>query len=207
MSDWVTTFIETIGYPGIYVLMIVEIFLPIVQSEIVMTFSGFTASRGDLDIRLATVAGVAGSQTGSLALFAVARRFSEDQVDDFLAKYGRWLGFTHDNLERGQDFFRRHDQWGVVIGRLVPGLRAFIAIPAGIQDMAWGRFFVLNLAGTAFWVSVLTWLGSILGDNYDAVDQYSSYITNAMLLAVGAFVLYRLYRVLRHHLGDEPAPS
>ena len=110
MSDWVTTFIETIGYPGIYLLMILEIFLPIVQSEIVMTFSGFTASRGDLDIRLAALAGIAGSQTGFLALFALARRFSEDQVDDFLAKYGRWLGFTHDNLERGQDFFRRHDQ-------------------------------------------------------------------------------------------------
>ena len=207
MSDWVTTFIETIGYPGIYLLMIIEIFLPIVQSEIVMTFSGFTASRGDLDIRLAAVAGIAGSQTGSLALFALARRFDEDQVDDFLAKYGRWLGFTHDNLERGQDFFRRHDQWAVVIGRLVPGLRAFIAIPAGIQGMGWGRFFVLNLAGTAFWVSVLTWLGSVLGDNYDAVEQYSSYITNAMLVAVGLFILYRLYRVARHHFGDGAAAS
>lgn len=112
MSDWVTTFIEAIGYPGIYLLMIVEIFFPVVQSEIVMTFSGFTASRGDLNIWLAGAAGIAGSQTGSLALFALARRFSEDQVDDFLATYGRWLGFTHDNLERGQDFFRRHDQWG-----------------------------------------------------------------------------------------------
>ena len=207
MSDWVTTFIETIGYPGIYLLMIIEIFLPIVQSEIVMTFSGFTASRGDLDIRLAAVAGIAGSQTGSLALFALARRFDEDQVDDFLAKYGRWLGFTHDNLERGQDFFRRHDRWGVVIGRLVPGLRAFIAIPAGIQGMGWGRFFVLNLAGTAFWVTVLTWLGSVLGDNYDAVEQYSSYITNAMLVAVGLFILYRLYRVARHHLGGSATAS
>jgi membrane protein DedA with SNARE-associated domain len=89
----------------------------------------------------------------------------------------------------------------------VPGLRAFIAIPAGIQGMGWGRFFVLNLAGTAFWVSVLTWLGSVLCDNYDAVDQYSAYLTNAMLAAVGLFVLYRLYRVARHHLGDHAAAS
>ena len=94
-----------------------------------------------------------------------------------------------------------------MIGRLVPGLRAFIAIPAGIQDMGWIRFFVLNLAGTAFWVSVLTWLGSILGDNYDAVDQYSSYFTNAMLLAIGAFTVCRLYRVARHHLADEPTAT
>lgn len=207
MSDWVTTFIETIGYPGIYLLMIIEIFLPIVQSEIVMTFSGFTASRGDLSIWLAVLAGVAGSQTGSLALFGLARRFSEEQVDDFLADHGRWLGFTHENLERGQAFFRRHDQWAVVIGRLVPGLRAFIAIPAGIVDMAWGRFFVLNLAGTAFWVTLLTWLGSVLGDNYDAVDQYSSYITTAMLVGVGLFILYRLFRVVRGRISRESAAS
>lgn len=86
-------------------------------------------------------------QSDRLPGAVLARRFS----DDFLVRYGRWLGFTHENLERSQDFFRRHDQWGVVIGRLVPGLRAFIAIPAGIQGMGWGRFFALNLAGTAFW--------------------------------------------------------
>lgn len=202
MSDWVTTFVETIGYPGIFVLMIVEIFLPVVQSEIVMTFSGFTASRGELDIVAAGAAGVAGSQAGSLALFGLARRFSEEQVDDFLAHYGGWLGFSHENLERGQDFFRRHDQWAVLIGRLVPGLRAFIAVPAGIQGMAWWRFFLLNLAGTAFWVAVLTWLGSVLGDNYDLVEQYSSYITNGLLLAIGVFIVYRLTVVARERLGS-----
>ena len=192
MADWVTTFVETVGYPGIFVLMIVEIFLPIVQSEIVMTFSGFTASRGELNLVAAIVAGSAGSQTGSVALYTIARRLSEDQLNHFLTKYGSWLGFSDDNLERAEDFFRRHDQWAVLIGRLLPGVRAFIAIPAGIQKMAFWRFFVLNLVGTVFWVSVLTFLGSILGDNYDKVDQYSSYFTYALLGALALYVLYRL---------------
>lgn len=192
MADWVTSFVETVAYPGIFVLMIVEIFLPIVQSEIVMTFSGFAASRGDLNIVGAVVAGIAGSQTGSVALYVIARQISEERLNEFLTKYGGWLGFSHDNLERGEEFFRRHDRWAVLIGRLLPGVRAFIAIPVGIQKMVFWKFFVLNLLGTAFWVSVLTYLGSVLGDNYDQVDQYSSYITYGLLGALGLYVLYRL---------------
>lgn len=205
MADWVTNFVETVAYPGIFVLMIVEIFLPIVQSEIVMTFSGFAASRGDLNIVGALIAGIAGSQTGSVALYTISRQVSEERLNEFLAKYGGWLGFSHDNLERGEDFFRRHDHWAVLIGRLLPGVRAFIAIPAGIQKMAFWKFFALNLLGTAFWVTVLTYLGSILGNNYDKVDQYSSYITYGMLAALGLFVLYRLGVVGKGKVGEARA--
>jgi membrane protein DedA with SNARE-associated domain len=157
-----------------------------------MTFSGFTASRGRLSIVGAIVAGIAGSQTGSVALYAIARQLSEERLNEFLAKYGGWLGFSHENLERAEDFFRRHDRWAVLIGRLLPGVRAFIAVPAGIEKMPFWRFFLLNLLGTAFWVTVLTVLGSVLGDNYDKVDQYSSYITYGLLGALGLYVLYRL---------------
>ncbi len=202
MAEWVTTFVETVAYPGIFLLMILEIFLPVVQSEIVMTFAGFTASRGELDIYLAVVAGVAGSQVGSMGVFALARQASEDGVNDFLERWGRWLGFDRDRLERGQDFFRRHDRNAVLIGRLVPGLRSFIAIPAGIQGMGWFRFFLFNLVGTVFWVSVLALLGSLLGDNYDAVDEYSSYVSSALFAALGAYVVYRIVLVSKRHWVD-----
>lgn len=202
MADWVTTFVETVAYLGIFLLMIAEIFFPIVQSEIVMTFSGFAASRGDLNIVGAVVAGAAGSQTGSVALYWIARQVSEDRLNDFLARYGGWLGFSHENLERAEDFFRRHDRWAVLIGRLLPGVRALIAVPAGIQKMAFWRFFALNLVGTVFWVSVLTYLGSVLGDNYDKVDQYSSYITYGLLGALALFVFYRLGVVGKHEVEE-----
>lgn len=203
MADWVTSFVETIGYPGIFVLMIIEIFVPVVQSEIVMTFSGFTASRGRLSLGGAIVAGVAGSQVGSVALYWIARQVTEERLNEVLTKYGGWLGFSHDNLERAEAFFRRHDRWAVLIGRLLPGIRAFIAVPAGIEKMAFWRFFLLNLLGTAFWVTVLTILGSVLGDNYDAVDQYSSYITYGLLGALGLYVLYRLGVVARDRVAAD----
>jgi membrane protein DedA with SNARE-associated domain len=195
VTEWVTSFVESVGLPGIFVLMVLEIPVPVIQSEIVMTFSGFTASRGQLNVVAVLLAGVAGSQIGSIGLFALARRVSERRVNDLLARYGGWLGFHRDNLERGQDFFRRHDQWAVLIGRLLPGLRSFIAVPAGMQRMPLWRFFLLNLVGTAFWVSVLTYLGWVLGDNYSKVDQYSSYFTYAVLGGIAAYVLYRLVLV------------
>lgn len=190
------------GYPGIFVLMVLEIPIPIIQSEIVMTFAGFTASRGELNPFAALIAGVAGSQTGSVALYSASTRFSEARVNAFLEKWGGWLGFDGDDLERAQDFFRRHDHWAVLIGRLLPGLRAFIAIPAGIQKMAFWKFFGLNLLGTTFWVSVLVWLGSVLGENYGAVDQYSSYVTSAMLGVLGAWILYRVVVLTKQHFAS-----
>lgn len=202
MTGWVTDFIETIGYPGILVLMFLEIPVPIIQSEIVMPFSGFTASRGQLNIVLVVLAGIAGSQIGSVALFLLARQTTEERANEFLAKWGGWLGFTPDNLESAQDRFRRHDKWAVLIGRLVPGLRSFIAVPAGIQHMDLWLFFVLNLVGTAFWVTVLGVLGWVLGDQYRQVDQYSSYITYALLGALAIFVLYRLGTVAKHKIAS-----
>ncbi len=203
MVQWSTSFIESVGYWGIFVLMILETPIPIIQSEIVMTFSGFVAARGDLNIILVIVAGIVGSEVGHVALYLGARLFEEDRVNEWMEKYGGWLGFDLDDLERAQDFFRRHDQWAVLIGRLLPGLRSAVAIPAGIQKMNIWKFMVFNLAGTVFWVSVLTYLGSILGDNYDKVDQYSSYFTYGLLGALGAYVIFRVGVVTKDRLVSD----
>lgn len=209
MVDWVTGFIETIGYPGIALLMFLEIPVPLIQSEIVMTFSGFTAWNGDLNIVGVAIAGIIGSQVGSVALYYLTRQLDAERVDEFLDKYGGWLGFTRDNLRKGEEFFDRHDRNAVLIGRLVPGLRSFVAVPAGLRRMPFWRFFLANLFGTAFWVSVLTALGAVLGQNYALVDQYSSYITYALLGALVLFVLYRIAKVLYGKAtddgSDEPA--
>lgn len=202
MTEWATSFVEAVGYPGIVFLMILEIPIPVIQSEIVMTFSGFTASRGELNGFLVVLAGITGSQLGSVGLFALARQVPEERVTDFLDEYGSWLGFDTENLESGQEHFRRHDHWAVLIGRLVPGIRSFIAIPAGITKMPYWEFFVLNLIGTAFWVSVLTYLGSVLGDNYQLVDQYSSYISYGLLAAVAVYVLFRVGVVAKERLTE-----
>lgn len=203
MVDWITNFIETIGYPGIALLMFLEIPVPVIQSEIVMTFSGFAARNGGLNIVGVAIAGIVGSQAASVALYLVTRRLDQQRVDGFLDRYGSWLGFTCENLEKGEDFFDRHDRKAVLIGRFLPGLRSFIAIPAGLRRMPFWSFFLMNLVGTAFWVSVLTALGAVLGRNYGLVDQYSSYITYTFLAALVLFVVYRIGKVVHHKIASD----
>jgi len=193
----VTSFVEAVGYAGIAVLMLLEILLPVIQSEIVMTFAGFTARAGELSLPAAVAAGVAGSQAGSMALYAACRRLPEQRVRGFVADHGTWLGFTRDNLRSAEERFQRHDASAVLIGRLLPGLRAFIAVPAGLVGMRAWRFFAFNLFGTAFWVSVLAGLGYLLGSQYRLVDRYSTYVTVAFASLVVALVAWRVVQVRR----------
>lgn len=197
MSEWVTGVVEAIGYPGIAVLMFLEIPVPVIQSEIVMTFSGFSASAGRLSLVGVVLAGIVGSQVGSLALYAVARRAPEERVRGFLSDHGTWLGFTDENLRRAEQRFTDHGALAVLIGRLLPGLRSFIAVPAGLLQMRPLTFFVFNLIGTAFWVSVLAWLGSLLGQQYRLVDRYSSYVSAVFLGGLVLLVAYRVISVRR----------
>lgn len=197
MTEWVTDLVETIGYPGIAVLMFLEIPIPLIQSEIVMTFSGFTASAGDLSLVYVIIAGVIGSQVGSMALYALSRHLPEERIRRFAADHGTWLGFTDENLRSAEDKFSRHGARAVIIGRLLPGLRSFIAVPAGMLQMPAWQFFAYNLIGTAFWVSLLAWLGSLLGQQYQLVDRYSSYVTIGFVAAIVALVAYRALSVRR----------
>jgi membrane protein DedA with SNARE-associated domain len=197
VTETVTALVESVGYLGIAVLMFLEIPLPIIQSEIVMTFAGFTAKVGQLSLWLAVVAGVVGSQTGSMALFALCRRLPEDRVRSFVADHGTWLGLTRENLAQAEDRFREHAGKAVLVGRLLPGLRSFIAVPAGLVAMPAWRFFAFNLVGTLFWVTVLSLLGFALGTQYRLVDQYSSYVTIAFVAVVALLVAYRVVKVRR----------
>ena len=202
MTDRVTAFVDSVGYLGITVLMLLEVPIPIIQSEIVMTFAGFTARHGEMTLVGIVVAGVIGSQLGSLSLYGLCRRLPEQRVRGWVADHGTWLGFTRQNLSDAEDRFRRHGAGAVLTGRLLPGLRAFIAVPAGLSGMKAWQFFVYNLVGTIFWVTVLAWLGHALGSQYQLVDEYSSYVTIAFVGALVALVVWRVVQVRRARRGD-----
>lgn len=205
MTEWVTGVVETVGYPGIALLMALEIFLPVVQSEIVMTFSGFASSAGELDLAAVVLAGVVGSQLGSVGLYLLATRLPEHRVRRVVADHGAWLGLTDDGLRSLEQRFSDHDGRAVLVGRLLPGLRSFIAVPAGLLGMPLPRFFAYNLVGTAFWVTVLAVAGSLLGQQYQLVDRYSSWVTAAFVALVVLAVAQRVRVVRRHRYRREDA--
>lgn len=192
---WLTQFIDEINYLGIVIAMLLETYLPVVQSEIVMTFSGSAAARGELSIWLVVLMGALGSELGAISLFMIARKFDREKLIHFVSRYGSWLGYQKAEFERADQWLEKHQRATVFFGRFVPGVRSFVAIPAGLHQMKIIEFALLNLFGTVIWVASLAWLGYYLSNQYQVVSRYSSYITYALIAFVCGFILYRLIKV------------
>lgn len=172
MDTWATDLVERLGYPGIAVLMLLEMIVPVVQSEIVMPFAGFAARDSRLTLLGVVVAGVVGSQAGALALYGSCRWLPEERVRGFLARHGGRVGLSEERLERAEDRFRRHDVRAVLVGRFLPGVRGAIAVPAGLLSMPLGRFLLALLPGAVLWTGGLGVAGYLLAEQYQRAQGW-----------------------------------
>lgn len=198
MTSWITNLIETIGYIGIAILMILETFIPIIQSEIIMPFSGFTARASDeINLYLVIFAGILGSQTGALLLYGLIRKLPEKSVYLWIGKYGKFVGFSSKKLSEWADQFSAHGRLAVLVGRFIPGIRSFVAVPAGLRKMPVLEFAIFNLIGTIFWVSILAVIGFKLGDSYRLAEQYSSLVTYGLLGIILIYMAYSFGKIKR----------
>lgn len=192
---WIIDFIESVRYLGILVAMFFETYVPIVQSEIVMTFAGSASADGSLSIWLVILVGVIGSELGALSLYFLARKLERDKTLSIISRYGAWLGYERSDFDKADNWLQNHQRSAVFIGRFIPGIRSFVAIPAGIQKMKVWEFALLNLAGVVVWVSVLAGLGYYLTDQYQIVSRFSSYITYGFIIFFVLFVGYRTIKI------------
>lgn len=192
---WIISFIETVGYLGIFLAMFLETYIPLIQSEIVMSFSGSASVSGDLIIWWVILAGIVGSEVGAISLFLLARMLDREKTLDIISRYGQWIGYEKEDFQKADSWLERHQRLAVFFGRFIPGVRSFVAIPAGVQHMKLWEFAFFNLFGVAVWVSALAWLGYYLSDQYHIVSRYSSNITYIFLGLVLGFVVYRVIKI------------
>ncbi len=192
MFDWITGWIEQLGYVAVAVLMFAENLFPPIPSELVMPLSGYTASQGELSLFGVLAAGWAGSMLGALFWYGVGYWVGLERIKRFAARHGRWLTMTPEEVGRANDWFHRHGGKAVFFGRLVPGVRTFISVPAGVSDMSFMVFLLYTAVGTAIWTAFLTALGYILGASYDQVSTWMNPVTDVV---VGAIVIWYLWRV------------
>lgn len=195
MLDWIKTVIQSIGYPGIAFLMIVENIFPPIPSEIIMPFAGFVTEQGELNFYGVVAAGTFGSVLGTLPFYYLGHKIGEDRLKRWADKHGKWLMLSSSDIERAQDWFDRHDAAAVFFCRLIPGIRTLISVPAGIKKMNLGYFLILSVSGTLIWVGLLTYLGSILGQNYDKVSEYLDPVSYAVF---GFIILSYIIHIIRH---------
>ena len=184
MSEWITELIEEMGYLGIALLMFLENVFPPLPSEVIMPMAGFTASEGTLSIVGVITAGIAGTLAGACFWYGIARLLGDERLKHWTSKHGRWITLSSKEIERLESWFSRHSRWAVPLGHLVPGIRTLISIPAGIFEMAIGRFLLLTVLGGGLWTSALAAAGYVLGRKFDQVDRYLGPASTAIMAAI-----------------------
>lgn len=179
MLNWIKDLMNTLGYPGVALLMFLENVFPPLPSELIMPLAGFTTTQGELAFIGVVLAGTLGSVLGALPLYYLGRLVGEERLIAWADKYGKWLTVSGKEIKTADDWFDRHGTKTVLLCRLIPGVRSLISIPAGISGMNLVQFLVYTAVGSAIWTTVLAYLGRTLGENYELVERYvgpASYI-------------------------------
>jgi membrane protein DedA with SNARE-associated domain len=193
LVEFITSFIAQLGYMGIFFLMILESALIPIPSEIIMPFSGFLSSTGRLDPLLVTLSGSLGNLVGSVLTYYLGIKAGRK----FILKYGKYILFKKEHLETTENLFKRYGDRISFAGRLLPGIRTYVSLPAGIGKTNFTKFVTYTFAGSLIWNSMLTYVGMSLGSNWKNIDKYSAYLDVAALLAVAVFVIWFVYNTKR----------
>jgi membrane protein DedA with SNARE-associated domain len=198
MTDAIIEFITNHGYWAIALLMLVENLFPPLPSEMIMPFGGFVAARGDLNVVGVVAAGVVGSLVGGLPWFYLAHRWGAEKLKRLADRHGRWLTVNRSEIERAERWFQRHGVVVLVLGRLVPGVRTLIAVPAGLAGMSLRRFILWSSVGSLLWTGLLTAAGYMLETRYERIvgvlDPAAKFVLALMGVAYGLRVVRGRYR-------------
>lgn len=196
---WITETIFALGYPGIVALMALESsFFPF-PSEVVLPPAGYLAAQGRMNAWIALGAGVVGSLIGALFNYVVAVRLGRP----LLHRYGRYLLIKETSLDRAEAYFRSHGEISTFVGRLIPVIRQYISLPAGLARMRLDLFAVYTALGAGIWCAILTWIGWYLGTQAERLgglppEQVHRYVNMALLILAPAVALLVLVYVVRH---------
>lgn len=198
MVEWITNMMNSLGYLGVGILMFLENLFPPIPSELIMPLAGFMVAKQGWNFALAVFAGVVGTVLGALPWYYAGKLVGEPRLRDLADRYGKWLTISGKDIDKANYWFNRHGTKAVLLCRLVPGVRTLISLPAGINGMPMIPFLAYSTLGTTIWVTFLTALGYVLGDNYELVDEYLGPVSKFVLFGLlGLFGFWVLRRQMR----------
>ena len=168
MASWVIAFISSTGYFGILLLMLVENVFPPIPSELIMPFAGYLVFEGAMKLVWVATAGAIGCNLGSLVAYEIGYSGGRRLVE----KYGAYILLSRRELDWADRFFDRWGEAAVFVGRLLPIVRTFIALPAGVARMPRGKFHIYTFLGSWPWCFALAYFGMKLGENWRTMGKY-----------------------------------
>jgi membrane protein DedA with SNARE-associated domain len=190
MFESVINTINSLGYVGIAVLMALENILPPIPSEVIMPLAGFAVTQGKLKFIYVVISGTIGSVLGATPWYFLGKTWGLQRTKKIANSYGKWLAISGEDVDKAYNWFARRGYIATAIGRLVPGIRTYISIPAGIAKMALFPFLIYSTIGSVIWVSFLTFAGYILGENYEKISIYLKPFSSLVLIVIIALIIY-----------------
>lgn len=191
LSSSIIHLIQSTGYFGIFVLMTLESALIPIPSEITMPFAGFLANKGSLSFPLVVLAGALGNLVGSLLAYAVGFYLEENVIVNLIAKYGKFILLSKHEYLKAVHRFQKYGNGITFFSRLLPVVRTFISLPAGLAEMNIWKFSVYTFLGSVIWSGFLTYIGFYLGEQWKTLEVYfRKFDILILIIIVIAVLLY-----------------
>ena len=194
MDEWLLSIIKTAGYAGIAFLMILENVIPAIPSELILPFAGYLVARDERNLVGVIASGSAGSTVGAGAWYVLGRAWGSAGMHRFVERHGRWMLLDVEDVTRAEAWFRRHQRRATFFGRLMPGVRSLISVPAGVARMPAPVFLVYTVAGTVLWTAALTMVGYVLADAYEKTRDVIGPIGTVLFAAIVLLLVFRYVR-------------
>lgn len=199
MEEWVTSY----GYVAIFILMLLESACIPFPSEVTMLVGGWYAADGRLSFFWVVVAGVLGNLVGSWLAYYGGRTLGREVLD----KYGKYVFIRSHDIDRAEIWWERHGEAATFFSRLLPVIRTFISVPAGMAKMPFGKFTIYTFLGCIPWTAALTYLGVVVEDNWEQVLNYfdiPTLIIGAVLVIVAGAWYFRRRKQRKAEVDAEP---
>ncbi len=199
IPDYISLAVEknsTFAYLTIFLAMFLENIIPPIPSEIIMPLGGFFVYQQKLNFYILVFWGLLGTIFGSLPWYFLGRLVNEKRLSNFLDRKGKYLGISSNDLSKSKRWF---DKYGVPLvfwGRLVPGIRTLISVPAGIELMPLRKFLIWTTLGSLIWVALLTYAGYLFGENYPIIETFIDQIKYVVKPILILIFLYFFIRIL-----------
>ena len=189
--DFVISFISTLGYPGIFLLSVLESALIPIPSEIIMPFSGFLVSNGTFDPVSVVLAGTLGNLVGSILTYFLGIKVGRA----FILKYGKYILFKKSDLEFTEELFQKYGDKISFFCRLLPAIRTYISLPCGVGKTNFLKFSIYTFLGSLIWNAMLTYVGIIFGHNWKNIDKYAIYLDIVSAVVISIFVIWFFVKI------------
>lgn len=193
LASFIIASISALGYSGIALMMAIESACIPLPSEIIMPFSGYLVAQGQFTVMGTALAGAIGCVIGSIAAYAAGKFGGRG----FIIKYGRYILISQHDIELADRWFNKYGQWAIFFSRLLPVVRTFISLPAGIARMRFVPFVIYTFLGSLPWCYALSYVGYKMGERWDTLGVYFHRFDLVIGLALAAGLAFWIKRHLK----------